>query len=131
MNPKALITAANALRRLTQSAEEKNFWVGYLRGVRRAEHGEKFGTEDDHRLWLALADDIMPDRRARGLGYRAGLKLIPPIEAIKTLFQTTLPHLTCTRCGHSWTPRTGKPPRNCPGCNSPYWDKARKEKGRG
>jgi len=30
--------------------------------------------------------------------------------------------LRCKRCGHEWTPRSEKPPRNCPGCNSPYWD---------
>ena len=34
--------------------------------------------------------------------------------------------LTCTRCGHTWFPRTETPPRHCPRCNSPYWAKARK-----
>lgn len=30
---------------------------------------------------------------------------------------------TCKRCGHSWYPRGPTRPKNCPKCNSPYWDK--------
>lgn len=38
--------------------------------------------------------------------------------------------MTCTRCGHTWMPRTsvltgGTLPRICPSCKSPYWDRAR------
>ena len=31
--------------------------------------------------------------------------------------------LTCTRCGRRWEMRGNTPPKFCPGCNSPYWDK--------
>lgn len=31
----------------------------------------------------------------------------------------------CERCGHEWLPREDKPPRVCPHCKSPYWDKPR------
>lgn len=34
-----------------------------------------------------------------------------------------IPKLKCKRCGHSWIPRAEKPPKVCPGCNSPYWYK--------
>lgn len=33
--------------------------------------------------------------------------------------------LTCLRCGHSWIRRKVTPPKNCPKCISPYWDKPR------
>jgi len=37
-------------------------------------------------------------------------------------------NLTCLRCKHTWLPRVSQPPKFCPKCNSPYWDKPRKEK---
>jgi len=34
----------------------------------------------------------------------------------------------CTRCGHEWRPRDmDSPPRVCPSCKSPYWDRPRKQ----
>ena len=37
-----------------------------------------------------------------------------------------LPVLSCTRCGHTWIPRRPEPPKVCPKCKSPYWDRPRK-----
>lgn len=32
----------------------------------------------------------------------------------------------CERCGHEWIPRDpDDPPRRCPSCKSPYWDRPR------
>lgn len=31
----------------------------------------------------------------------------------------------CTRCKYEWIPKTERPPKFCPGCNSPYWNKER------
>jgi|GEM_PF-5311554 len=37
------------------------------------------------------------------------------------------PHPTCCeRCEHEWVPREGPPPRVCPKCKSPYWDRPRR-----
>lgn len=36
-----------------------------------------------------------------------------------------IPTLTCLRCNHTWIPRQSKPPKNCPNCKSPYWDKTK------
>ena len=33
--------------------------------------------------------------------------------------------LNCKRCDYKWYPRTVKEPKNCPKCNSPYWNKER------
>lgn len=36
----------------------------------------------------------------------------------------TLPFmLHCLRCGHDWIRRTRTPPKQCPHCHSPYWNK--------
>ncbi len=121
-NYKSLINAANALKSLASSPEEGEFWAGYLRGVRRAEHGEKFGTAEEHTLWLTLADDIDVFRRARGLGYRAGLNLDPPLTAVKILTQWH-----CLRCDYSWESRDGLRPICCAACKSPYWDRPRRK----
>jgi DNA-directed RNA polymerase subunit RPC12/RpoP len=40
----------------------------------------------------------------------------------------------CERCGHEWLPRSNEKittdnlPVRCPYCNSPYWNKPRKNK---
>jgi predicted Zn-ribbon and HTH transcriptional regulator len=32
----------------------------------------------------------------------------------------------CYRCGYRWVPKNpSKPPRTCPHCKSPYWDRER------
>lgn len=37
--------------------------------------------------------------------------------------------LHCLRCGHQWLRRNLKRlPKNCPGCNSPYWNRERQKK---
>ena len=34
----------------------------------------------------------------------------------------------CYRCGHEWRPYDiNEPPRVCPKCKSPYWDRPKKE----
>jgi len=50
--------------------EEKEFWRGYMRGVRRRYHGENFETEADHQKWLSLVNDDY--HHEAGRGYRAG-----------------------------------------------------------
>lgn len=49
-----------------------DYGAGYQRGLRRAHHGEAFGTADEHALWsrLGLDGDI---RTELGRGYRDGL----------------------------------------------------------
>jgi len=32
----------------------------------------------------------------------------------------------CERCDYQWAPRGDQPPRVCPKCKSPYWDRPRK-----
>jgi hypothetical protein len=48
------------------------YWEGYRRGLRRAQYGERFGTEHEHREWLAMADSIDESIAALGRGYRDG-----------------------------------------------------------
>lgn len=52
-----------------------HWWTGYQRGLRRAYHGEKFGTVAEHKKWWSLADETGDEWRVqRGLGYRAALE---------------------------------------------------------
>ena len=61
---------ADTLSRLT---DQPDYYVGYIRGLHRLRHGERFDTEDEHQQWLALASDVDKRRRERGRGYRDGL----------------------------------------------------------
>jgi hypothetical protein len=54
--------------------DRQDFWAGYARGLRRAYHGENFGTREEHEKWWSLVDDDDVSRRQRGEGYRAGFR---------------------------------------------------------
>lgn len=56
---------------ITDDQSRKEYLTGYMRGLRRAYHGEAFGTEDEHCRWLNLGDD--PGREDLGRGYRDGI----------------------------------------------------------
>ena len=51
-----------------------DYWMGYQRGLRRAYHGENFGTAVEHLMWCELKYSPDESRRMRGDGYRDGLK---------------------------------------------------------
>jgi hypothetical protein len=53
--------------------DQAQYWHGYRRGLRRAQFGERFGTEHEHTVWMALAESTDPVLTARGRGYREGL----------------------------------------------------------
>lgn len=69
----SLMRRADTLRRSEPDPIRAEWWAGYMRGLRRAHHGERFGSEAEHGLWLAAAESSDPERGALGLGYRAGL----------------------------------------------------------
>jgi hypothetical protein len=51
-----------------------DYWHGYQHGLRRGFLGELFGTDDEHKHWMRLADDGSDKAsRERGRGYRDGL----------------------------------------------------------
>ena len=66
---------AQAMR---SAGDRPEYWAGYMRGIRRRYHGENFGTEDEHRLWMSLSDDSDQTRADRGKGYRAGYEVNLP-----------------------------------------------------
>ena len=59
-------------RAMASTGDRPDYWQGYQRGLRRRFHGEKFGTDEEHVLWMSLADDSDPARAERGEGYRDG-----------------------------------------------------------
>lgn len=66
---------ADTLRKLESEPLRSEWWAGYMRGLRRAHHGENFGTQTEHELRLSAVDSTDPMRAALGRGYRAGLTL--------------------------------------------------------
>lgn len=71
------------------------YWFGYQRGIRRLQHGESFGTDAEHDLWMSLANEHGGDdsRKYRGLGYRAGFAGMTIADAIKDLQTALAPSL--------------------------------------
>ena len=71
----SLMRRADTLRRIEPDPILAEWWAGYMRGLRRAHHGERFGSEAEHELWLSAAESSDPMRAALGRGYRDGLTL--------------------------------------------------------
>lgn len=70
-----LMRRADTMLRLESDPIIQEWWSGYKRGLRRAHHGERFGTQTEHELWFSAAESSDPQRAALGRGYRAGLTL--------------------------------------------------------
>ena len=50
------------------TSAQKDYADGYLRGLRRHHHGDKFGSDEEHQKWLSLGHS----RVAEGKGYLDG-----------------------------------------------------------
>lgn len=61
--------------RKTSDPMMAEYYAGYIRGLRRAYHGESFGTTEEHEKLLeeSTAEDGLASQRQRGTGYRDGL----------------------------------------------------------
>lgn len=73
----SLMRRADTLRRAESDPLISEWWAGYMRGLRRAHHGERFGSAAEHDLWVSAAESTDPRRAALGRGYRTGLTLLP------------------------------------------------------
>jgi hypothetical protein len=74
MNEIKFLSLMMKARTFSGLGERSDYWRGYQRGLRRGFQGELFGTDDEHKLWMHLADDSThPSSRERGIGYRDGL----------------------------------------------------------
>lgn len=71
----SLMRRADTMRRLESDYLREAWWTGYMRGLRRAHHGERFGTEAEHELWQSATESSDPSRAALGRGYLDGLTL--------------------------------------------------------
>ena len=58
-------------------SDKPEYYSGYMRGLRRLFHGEAFGTDAEHALWMSLIDDDEA-REQRGQGYRDGFNGLTP-----------------------------------------------------
>ncbi len=65
-------------------APETSFWEGYLNGLRRNYHGEQFGTDQEHDIWMQLKNEPLDDdRRYCGIGYEMGFNGTPIADATR------------------------------------------------
>jgi hypothetical protein len=65
--------------------ERANYWKGVERGLQRAYYGAAFGTDEDDRLWLSLAENGADEsRREYGRGFRDGLVLAEADATVPT-----------------------------------------------
>lgn len=64
------------LKAQTMQQAEPDYWTGYERGLRRAYYGERFGTPEEHSLWLSLVTDDDESRREKGFGYIDGFAVL-------------------------------------------------------
>jgi hypothetical protein len=52
------------------------WWAGYMRGLRRAQQGDRSDTQAEHASMVAAAGSADARRNALGQGYKAGLTLL-------------------------------------------------------
>ena len=64
----------NRAKSLQRAGDRPDYWAGYIRGLQRGFHGEKFGREEEHEKWWAAADEKNASRQELGQGYRAGFQ---------------------------------------------------------
>lgn len=50
--------------------KKPEYWTGYMHGLRRRYYGAKFGTRQEHHLWLTANGTML--RKLRSQGYRDG-----------------------------------------------------------
>ena len=72
VTPEMLILRATTLSKLETDINRAAWFAGYVRGVRRASHGEGYGTEEEHEQWLTFESSVDRHRAMLGRGYRAG-----------------------------------------------------------
>ena len=56
--------------------ENAEYWRGYARGLRKNHHGDNFGTDAEHNLWMTASGDQTRENRSRG--YRDGFNDVYP-----------------------------------------------------
>jgi hypothetical protein len=74
-----MVFRREALRAQTRAMVEPQhvqYWRGYQDGLRRAQLGDRIGSEAEHRYWLAVAKSRDAPRAARGAGYRDGFAVV-------------------------------------------------------
>lgn len=59
---------------LALQPDRSEYWRGYIRGLRKAYHGENFGTAIEHAAYCEAIYSEYPDRKMLGQGYRDGLR---------------------------------------------------------
>ena len=70
---KSEMRRAKTMQETSGDPMRSEYWAGYMRGLRRAYHGEDFGTEAENTRWLSCINDKDEQHKQRGQGYHDGL----------------------------------------------------------
>ena len=82
MDDTTFLALMKKARNFSHLGGRPDYWHGYQRGLRRGFQGELFGTNDEHKVWMRLADDgVDHASRERGRGYRDGLRTCAATDA--------------------------------------------------
>ena len=77
MDDTTFLALMKKARNFSHLGGRPDYWHGYQRGLRRGFQGELFGTNDEHKVWMRLADDgVDKAARERGRGYCDGLRAV-------------------------------------------------------
>ena len=85
--------------RIESELGDADYWAGFQRGLRRAYHGDAFGTAEEHAIWLSLADAADPARAELGRGYADGLRGQMPDSTDADRLRATLAALGLSQRG--------------------------------
>lgn len=75
MTEKTFKSEMNRAKLYHDISSAKDYWNGYQRGLRRLYHGERFGTQAEHELWMNMIHDRDCTRHEKGKGYLAAMNL--------------------------------------------------------
>ena len=88
-------------RNFSHLGGRSDYWRGYQRGLRRGFQGELFGTDDEHKRWMRLADDGGDEAsRESGRGYRDGLRACRDDWDSQAIRELTKPEMTTPGAFH-------------------------------
>ena len=82
MNEIKFLTLMKKARNFSHLGDRVHYWRGYQRGLRRGFQGELFGTDEEHKHWMRLAEEGADNAaREHGRGYRDGLSAVAAVDA--------------------------------------------------
>lgn len=104
-------------RFLTEDLESYEYYEFIILGILFRAALELYGTEEERELCNFTVERIQQGKEPE-LIFPNKVIYGDAVEEIKSI------RCTCKKCGYTWVPITGEPPKVCPKCKSYNWYKA-------